>query len=73
MTRKDDLYSKLKIYKQILEDSLIRLKEIEDDIVTQPKDKLSKIKKIKEEITKVGEQIDIVKKEIILLSSFNIN
>lgn len=36
-------------------------------------EKLTEIKKIKEEITKVGTEIDSIKQEITLLSAYNIN
>lgn len=52
---------------------LMRIAEIEGDTETPLEDKISQIKKIKDEITKVGTEIDSIKKEITLLNAYNVN
>ena len=52
---------------------LMRIAEIEGDTETSLDDRLSQIKKIKDEITKVGTEIDSIKKEITLLNAYNVN
>lgn len=64
---------KLLINKLKLEQWLGQLQKIENDLETPVSERLSKIKIIKEEIEKVGQQIDIIKKEIMLLRTKNIN
>lgn len=52
---------------------LQQIKEIEDDSVTPANEKLSQIKMIREEIAKVAEEIDNLKKEIRLLNTYRVN
>jgi len=52
---------------------LVRIQEIQDDTQMPDKEKLSEIKNIKKEIAKVNEQIDSIKKEIKLISSYRVN
>jgi type I restriction-modification system DNA methylase subunit len=52
---------------------LMRIAEVEADTETPLEDKVSQIKKIKDEITKVGTEIDSIKKEITLLNAYNVN
>lgn len=52
---------------------LEEISEIEADTQTPNISKLSRIQKIREELTKVNEEIDNVKKEITMLSSHSIN
>ena len=58
---------------QILKHLLQRLDDIENDTATLPEIKLAEIKKIREEIAKVGQEIDTIKKEITLLNSYRVN
>lgn len=58
---------------QQLHDLLDRITEIEKDNNTSDLEKLAKIKKIQEEITKVGTEIDNIKREIKLLNAYNVN
>jgi peptidoglycan hydrolase CwlO-like protein len=51
----------------------MRIAEVENDTETPLEDKVSQIKKIKDEITKVGTEIDSIKKEITLLNAYNVN
>jgi len=50
-----------------------QVKEIEKDKYANENDSLVKIKIIREQITKVGMEIDSIKKEIMMLSSRNTN
>lgn len=52
---------------------LLRIAELEQDADAPLETKLTEIKKIKDEITKVGTEIDSIKKEITLLNTFNVN
>jgi type I restriction-modification system DNA methylase subunit len=52
---------------------LLKIAELEQDVDAPLEAKLSEIKKIKDEITKVGTEIDSIKKEITLLNTYNVN
>lgn len=71
--RRTTLVAKLLIASHTVRDLIAKIKEIEADTQTPSNEKLSEIKKIKEEITKVGTEIDSIKQEITLLSAYNIN
>lgn len=72
-TRKITLNARLVVAKHTVQDLLAQIKEIEIDDQTDANEKLSQIKKIKEEITKVGTEIDSIKKELILLNTYSVN
>lgn len=55
--------------KQLLD----QIQEIEDDVQTPVNEKLSKLKKIKEEIVKVGTEIDILKNDLTILNTYCVN
>lgn len=50
-----------------------KIEEIEADTQTPAIQKLSEIKKIKEELSKVGEEIDNIKNSIKLLNEYRVN
>jgi hypothetical protein len=50
-----------------------KIREIEADAQTPAIQKLFEIKKIKEELSKVGEEIDSIKREITLLNEYRVN
>jgi type I restriction-modification system DNA methylase subunit len=52
---------------------LLKIAELEQDTEAPLEAKLSEIKKIKDEITKVGTEIDSIKREITLLNTYNVN
>lgn len=52
---------------------LEQIEEIEHDSVTPQNEKLLQIKKIREEIAKVSQEIDNLKKEITLLNTYRVN
>lgn len=59
--------------KYTLKNLLNQIKEIEDDAQVDANIKLSQIKKIKDEMTKVSVEIDSIKREIKLLRDHSIN
>lgn len=67
------LSAKLLIYTNTVRDLITQIKKIEGDVQAPVNEKLSKIKMIREEITKVGMEIDKLKKEIMLLGAYSIN
>ncbi len=52
---------------------LAKIYALEADTQTPAEEKIPEIKKIKDEITKVGTEIDSIKKEITLLNDFSVN
>ena len=52
---------------------LSKIAGLELDTKVSVEEKFSQIKKIKDEITKAGTEIDSIKKEITLLNSYNLN
>jgi len=52
---------------------LRRIFDLEYDTQTSTEEKMSEIKKIKDEMIKVGAEIDKIKKEITLLGNYNVN
>jgi len=72
-SRKISLSAKLLVCTHTVRDLITQIKKIEDDVQTPANEKLSKIKMIREEITKVGMEIDKLKKEIMLLGAYSIN
>jgi hypothetical protein len=65
--------AQIAVYAIMLQDLLCQIKEIEDDKISDTNEKFSKIKKIREEITKVGTEIDNAKKGLTLVGSYKIN
>lgn len=68
-----DLTNKYNVCKWQLKHYLDLLKDIEIDSIASENDKLLKIKIIREEISKVGMEIDTIKKEIMILNTRHIN
>lgn len=71
--RRITLGARVVVAKHTLRNLLDQIKEIEADGQTDDNVKLFQIKKIKEEITKVGMEIDSIKREITLLNTYNVN
>lgn len=69
----DILPAKLLVYSNQVKELVTQIKKIENDLQMPPKEKLSQIKIIRAELNKVGTEIDKVKKEIKLLSSYSVN
>jgi peptidoglycan hydrolase CwlO-like protein len=71
--RRITLNARRVVAKHTLENLLGQIKQIETNAQADVNDKLSQIKKIKEEIAKVGMEIDSIKREITLLNTYNVN
>jgi esterase/lipase len=71
--RKENLTNRMVIASHLVKSLLSQIKEIETNEKTSANEKLSQIKKIREEIAKVGTEIDSVKNEINLLTTYNVN
>lgn len=67
------LIIKMFVLRQMVQDCLEEISKIETDEKMSVETKLLEIEKIKKELTKVGAEVDILKKEIKLLSTCNIN
>lgn len=72
-SRRAQLSANMLACSYIVKKLLMRIAEVENDTETPLEDKVSQIKKIKDEITKVGTEIDSIKKEITLLNAYNVN
>ena len=73
IARKTIKMAQLLIAIHTVRDLLAKIKEIEADEITPSNEKLTEIKKIKEEIKEVSTEIDSIKQEITLLSAYTIN
>lgn len=71
--RRSGLHARLVVAMHTVRSLLGRIQEIEDDTETSANEKLSEIKKIRDEITKVGTEIDSIKREITLLTAYSLN
>jgi len=71
--RKATLQAKLLICRETVQDLLRQLDVIENDIQTSNEIKLAQTKKIREEIKKIGQEVDNIKNEITMLDTYNVN
>ena len=71
--RRIQLSSNMLACKYTVKKLLRRIFDLELDTETSTEEKMSEIKKIKDEMTKVGAEIDKIKKEIRLLGNYNVN
>lgn len=71
--KKAQLVIQMKICSNILKELLYQIKCIENNAQTSTNDKLSKMKKIREELSKVGTEIDSIKKEIKVIQTYSLN
>lgn len=67
------LSAKMLVCNYTVKNLLSQIEEIETDIQTPINEKIQKMKKIRDEIMKVGMEIDNIKKEITLLNTCNLN
>jgi len=67
------LGTKLSVAYQSIKELMAELKRIEMDTKTPAIERLSQIKKIREELNKVGDEIDSIKREITLLNAYRVN
>lgn len=71
--RKDQLAAKMLTCSWTVRELLTRIAELENDKELSMNEKLSQIKIIKDEITKVGTEIANIKKDITLLNAYSVN
>jgi len=71
--RHRNLRINLVVCQTIIKGYLLHLDTIEKEPDTSIEEKFAQIAKIREEITKVGTEIDILKKEINLLATYSVN
>jgi len=71
--RRGTLETRLVVAKETVRSLLFRIHEIEMSAQLSDNEKLSKIKIIKDEMIKVGTEIDNIKKEINFLNSYSVN
>ena len=67
------LTTKMLICSYTVKDLLAKIHALEADTETSMETKILEIKKIRNEITKVGTEIDNIKKEVKLLETYNLN
>lgn len=73
LARKTSLQTRLVVATHTVRSLLTRIKEIENNVQASDNEKLLQIKKIRDEIAKVGTEIDSIKKEFTLLNSYSLN
>jgi septal ring factor EnvC (AmiA/AmiB activator) len=73
IARHTALTAKLLVATHVVRDLISQIRKIEADQQTSLNEKLSQIKKIREEIEKVGTEIDNIKRELKLLHTYNVN
>jgi type I restriction-modification system DNA methylase subunit len=71
--RRMQLSTSMMVCNYTVRNLLSKIAALEASAQVPVEEKLSEIKKIKDEITKVGTEIDSIKKEITLLNSYNLN
>lgn len=71
--RRITLNARIVVARHLLQNLLEQIKKIEVDAQADVNANLFQIKKIKEEMTKVGMEIDSIKREITLLNTYNVN
>lgn len=71
--RRIQLSASMMVCNYTVRNLLSKIAALEANAQVPVEEKLSEIKKIKDEITKVGTEIDSIKKEITLLNSYNLN
>ena len=71
--RRDQLAAKMLVCSYIVRGLLDKIRALETDTTVPIEEKIPEIKKIRDEMTKVGTEIDSIKKEITLLKSYNVN
>lgn len=71
--RRDGLAAKMLVASFTVRDLLAKISVLETSTELSLNEKLEQIKIIKEEITKVGVEIDSIKREITLLNAYSVN
>lgn len=73
MNRRRELSAKMYVCSYSVRNLLTQIEILEANKKLSIDEKMLQLKKIKEEITKVGMEIDNIKKEIILLNTSSVN
>lgn len=73
VTRRDQLAANMLVCTHTIKTLIIRIADLENDKQLSNEEKFEQIKNIKLEISKVGMEIDSIKKEITLISDYSIN
>ena len=71
--RRDQLAAKMLVCSYTARNLLERIAALEADTQLTSEEKFTQIKIIRDEITKVGTEIDSIKKEVKLLETYNVN
>jgi hypothetical protein len=71
--RRDQLAAKMLVCSYVVRGLLDKIRTLEGATDVPQEEKLTQIKKIRDEMTKVGAEIDNIKKEITLLKSYSVN
>jgi hypothetical protein len=71
--RNAQLAAKMLVCSYTVRDLLDKIRTLEADTQVPLEEKFFQIKKIREEISKVGMEIDNIKREVTLLKSYNVN
>lgn len=72
-TRRDQLAIKMLLASYTVKDLLSKIAALEVDEELSLNEKFSQIKMIREEMTKVGTEIDNIKREFTLLNAYSVN
>ncbi|HEY5267983.1 MAG TPA: hypothetical protein VII94_02520 [Candidatus Saccharimonadales bacterium] len=67
------LATKMLTYRNVVKTLLDRIKTLEGNTQFTTEEKIPKIKKIRQELSKVGTEIDNIKNELNLISAYKIN
>ena len=73
VVRRDQLMIKMLICRYTVQDLLSKLSALEIDDQLSADEKFLQIKNIREEMSKVGTEVDDIKKEITLLNTYSVN
>lgn len=73
LVQKTMLIARLLICRQNIQELLQQIATIEIDTQTSTEDKIGQIQKIREELKKIGEEVDKIKQNITLLEAYEVN
>lgn len=73
LVQKTMLIARLLICRQNIQELLQQIATIEIDTQTSTEDKIGQIQKIREELKKIGEEVDKIKGNITLLETYEVN
>lgn len=73
VSRRDQLAARMMVCSYTMKELIVKIGDLEKDTQLSNEEKFEEIKNIRLEISKVGTEIDSLKKEIKLLESYSIN